>query len=121
MRAKHGMRVLLLQMKGMGRPGNCTGGGSTDQDAEGTREGSGGECSTSYHHTQDISQADFRAVGTDFQASTLYATCVQQQQSRAGRTSCKHTSCYLGSQNLINQITKAQQHKIKLLPPQKLH
>ena len=74
------MRVLLSQVKGMGSAGRCTAGGSTDQDDKAATEQSGDECSTSYHHAQDIPGADFRAIGTEFQVSTPCAFGMQQQR-----------------------------------------
>ncbi|CAL5228471.1 g11612 [Coccomyxa viridis] len=55
---------LLSRVKGTEQSGQSMPGEDCDQDAD----ASSNECSTSYHHAQDISRADFKAIGTAFQA-----------------------------------------------------
>lgn len=79
--------ALLIQVKVSGRPRGLANGTRSKED---TRPGSenpdangSAECSTSYHEAEDISRANFKAIGTGFQvapppARTLDAAVVAQ-------------------------------------------
>ena len=63
--------ALCIQVRMSGRPRALANGTHAEEDARPSSEdpnaNGSAECSTFYHEAEDISKADFRAIGTSFQ------------------------------------------------------
>jgi len=89
--ADHDVCVLLSQVKGMMESGCMQNGAQvneySDIDAASARDRGSEECSTTYHQAQDVSRADFKAIGANFQVSrsctlkSLYLYCHSMSNS----------------------------------------
>ena len=70
----HSIFALRIQVKVSDRPRELANGTHAKPDARPGRESSdadvSAECSTSYREAEDISRADFKAVGTGFQVGS---------------------------------------------------